>query len=81
MTLAILSAVLLSAELPVGSAPEPVAFSRRPGCACVWRNWTLVMDALAEVCGAETAELLTCRSTNRSRRKSPRISGAGPTLP
>lgn len=62
MTLAILSAVLLSAvELPVGSAPEPVAFSHFPTRlhACVWRNWTLVpMDALAEVCGAETAELL-----------------------
>ncbi len=62
MTLAILSAVLLSAvELPVGSAPAPVTFDHFPTRlhACVWRNWTLVpMDTLAEVCGAETSELL-----------------------
>ncbi|MGI6460307.1 MAG: hypothetical protein ACOX5J_09465 [Candidatus Hydrogenedentales bacterium] len=62
MILAIWCAMQLGAvELPVGSAPEPVTFDHFPTRlhACVWRNWTLVpMDTLANVCGAETAELL-----------------------
>ena len=48
-------------ELPVGSAPEPLAFPHFPSRlhAVVWRNWQLVAPAkLAEVVGA-TKEQIT----------------------
>ncbi|HEO71609.1 MAG TPA: hypothetical protein ENN80_10125, partial [Candidatus Hydrogenedentes bacterium] len=62
MTLAILSIALLhAAELPVGSAPEPVSADHFPSRlhACVWRNWMLVpMETLADVVGADAEELV-----------------------
>ena len=48
-------------ELPVGSAPEPLAFPHFPSRlhAVVWRNWQLVEPArLAEVLGATEEQIV-----------------------
>ncbi len=57
MSLMVLNAV----ELPVGNAPEPVAFPYFPDRlhAFVWFNWTLVpMERMAKTVGAEPEQLL-----------------------
>ena len=62
MTLALVGTLMLHAvELPMGSAPAPLAFKHFPDRlhACVWRNWTLVPPArLAEVVGATEEQIL-----------------------
>ncbi|MBN2308878.1 MAG: hypothetical protein JXR94_07915, partial [Candidatus Hydrogenedentes bacterium] len=53
--------MLGAAELPVGSAPAPVAIPHFPDAlhAYVWRNWPLVpTERLAEVVGAEPGQIL-----------------------
>ena len=48
------------AELPKGSAPEPLCFAHFPDRlhAYVWRNWSLVpIPRLARVIGARAAEV------------------------
>jgi hypothetical protein len=53
--------VMAAAELPVGSAPAPVAAPHFPDAAhaFVWRNWSLVpVERMAKVIGAEPADVL-----------------------
>ena len=48
------------AELPKGSAPEPLGFAHFPDRlhAYIWRNWSLVpVPRLARVIGARAAEV------------------------
>src|SRR5262245_42019476 len=54
------AALMLAADLPVGSAPAPVALPHFPDRvhAFVWRNWTLVpMARLAKVLQAKPQEV------------------------
>jgi len=51
----------LAAGLPMGTAPEPVAFPHFPDRlhAYVWRNWPLVpVERMAQVVGAESEEIV-----------------------
>src|SRR5438132_327536 len=53
---------MLHSNLPMGSAPPPVAARHFPDRlhAYVWRNWSLVPTArLAKVIGAKPAEVLS----------------------
>ena len=62
MVYALLAGFLLHhAELPMGSAPEPVALPHFPDRlhAYVWRNWTLVpVERLAQVVGPQPQAIL-----------------------
>ncbi len=62
MILALLGALcMLSSDLPVGAAPEPVALPHFPDRvhAFVWRNWSLVPTTLlARTLGAKPADVL-----------------------
>jgi len=62
MILALLGVLMmLSTDLPVGSAPKPVALPHFPDRehAFVWRNWSLVPTArLARTLGASEAEVV-----------------------
>ena len=66
MALTILSMMMMAAvELPMGSAPAPVALPHFPDRlhALVWRNWqVLPMERLAEAVGAHAENLRAERS-------------------
>jgi hypothetical protein len=58
--LSVATATAADVDLPVGSAPEPIAFEHFPTRlhAVVWRNWQLVAPAtLARVLGATEAQV------------------------
>jgi hypothetical protein len=61
IALLIAAVVTTATELPMGSAPAPVAVPHFPDAvhAFVWRNWSLVpVDRMAKVIGAEAADVL-----------------------
>lgn len=61
MFTAIMMALTVMADLPMGTAPEPVAFPHFPDRmhAYVWRNWPLVpAERLAQVVGAKPEEIV-----------------------
>lgn len=62
MNWAIIGTIILHAvELPMGSAPEPIASAHFPSRLheYVWRNWQLVpLERMAEVVGAQPGQLL-----------------------
>jgi len=62
MVMTIISAIMMAAvDLPVGSAPAPVALPHFPDTvhALVWRNWqVLPMERLADAIGAHAEDLV-----------------------
>ena len=67
MAMTIVSAIMMAAaELPMGTAPAPVALPHFPDTvyALVWRNWqVLPMERLADAIGAHTEDLVAIGKT------------------